>query len=102
MKFAEDSQCVRLIFVHMAIPHAYPYVWTVLISCLNECLTNVARHSRAETVKVALDVTHHDVWLCVENDGVLGVQHRADGIGLRNLRNRTNAISGILCGTSLY
>ena len=72
------------------------YVWTVLISCLNECLTNVVRHSRAETVKVTLDATHYIVRLCVENEGVLGVQHGVDGIGLRNLRNRANAIGGSL------
>ena len=72
------------------------YVWNVLISCLNECLTNVARHSRAETVKVTLDATHHIVRLCVENDGALEAQHGVDGIGLSNLRNRAKAIGGNL------
>ena len=72
------------------------YVWNVLSSCLNECLTNVVRHSRAEKVIVALDAAQHIVRLCVENDGVPELRHGTEGIGLRNLRQRINAIGGSL------
>ena len=72
------------------------YVWSALSSCLNECLTNVARHSKAETVKVTLDVTRHIVRLCVENDGVTESNHGAEGTGLRNLRSRANTVGGSL------
>jgi len=73
------------------------YVWTVLESCLNENLTNVARHARrASRVSVDLDATPYLVRLCVENDGVSGVGKRPMGSGLRNLRHRAAAIGGNL------
>jgi len=73
------------------------YVWTMLESCLNESLTNVARHARrASRVTVDLDATPHLVRLCVENDGVAGAGKRPMGSGLRNLRHRAAAIGGNL------
>jgi signal transduction histidine kinase len=71
------------------------YVWTMLESCLNESLTNAARHSSATQVSVDLDVTSHIVRLCIENDGVLGISDKL-GVGLRNLRHRSAAIGGSL------
>jgi len=70
------------------------YVWHVLGSCLNECLTNVARHSRATKVLVTLDAALHIVRLRVENDGAIASS--GTGTGLRNLRQRVTAIGGSL------
>jgi len=71
------------------------YVWTMLESCLNESLTNIARHSSATWVTVNLDVTRHIIRLCVENDGA--TQHNTQaGSGLRNLHHRAAAIGGSL------
>jgi len=84
------------------------YVWNVLNSCLNECLTNIIRHSHAKKVVVTLDAAKYIVRLCVENDGVPKLQsyvkdiHRANahpvivGMGLRNIRQRTIAVGGSL------
>lgn len=72
------------------------YAWNMLESCLNECLTNVARHSTAQHVSVSLDATPHIVRLCVENDGVAKSNKRPMGSGLRNLRHRAAAIGGSL------
>ena len=72
------------------------YVWSVLSSCLKECLTNIARHSQAKSVAVTLDATQHIVRLCIENDGVPELKQGTEGIGLRNLRQRTRAIGGSL------
>ena len=73
------------------------YVWSMLESCLNECLTNVARHSAAKYVNVDLDATPHIVRLCVENDGLKGTGGNSPiGTGLRNLRHRAAAIGGNL------
>ena len=72
------------------------YVWNMLESCLNESLTNVARHSAAKNVTVDLDVTPHIVRLCVENDGVTKTAAKPAGSGLRNLRHRAAAIGGNL------
>jgi len=71
------------------------YVWTMLESCLNESLTNAARHSSAKQVNVDLDVTPHIVRLCIENDCVSQGGGKL-GNGLRNLRHRAAAIGGSL------
>jgi len=71
------------------------YVWTMLESCLNESLTNIARHAEATWVTVDLDVTQHIIRLCVENDGATKTGRPA-GSGLRNLQHRAAAIGGSL------
>ena len=71
------------------------YVWTMLESCLNESLTNIARHAAATWVTVDLDVTRHIIRLCVENDGAKK-HNRPAGSGLRNLHQRAAAIGGSL------
>jgi len=71
------------------------YMWHMLESCLNESLTNAARHAKPETVTVELDTTRHLVRLCIENDGVIDSESAVDfGNGLRNLRHRAAAIGG--------
>lgn len=69
------------------------YIWAILESCLNESLTNVARHSSARYVSVDLDVTPYIIRLSIENDGVRGNDKQA-GSGLRNLRRRAEAVGG--------
>jgi len=71
------------------------YVWNMLESCLNESLTNVAKHAYAHRVAVELDVTQHIVRLSVENDGI-DKAPKIMGNGLNNLRHRTIAIGGNL------
>jgi len=75
------------------------HVWGVLEACLNEALTNVARHARPKSVNVSIDVTTNIARLCVENDGVSesGVSGASrPGTGLRNLRHRIAAVGGSL------
>ena len=76
------------------------YVWQMLETCLNESLTNVARHSAATRVTVDLDVTPHIVRLCIENDGTAKRTGKSVGTGLRNLRHRAAAIGGNLSATA--
>ena len=71
------------------------YVWSILESCLNESLTNVTRHAKANFVSVDLDVTAQIVRLCVENDGVTK-KKTPMGSGLRNLRHRAASVGGNL------
>jgi len=85
--------------------HVPVYVWNALESCLNEALTNIAKHARAHRVSVTIDATAQLVRLCVENDGVHPF-HGSDkkertrpfamGSGLRNLRHRMATIGGNL------
>ena len=71
------------------------YVWSMFEACLNESLTNTARHARASYVSVELGVTQHIARFCIENDGVAESANRA-GIGLRNLQSRAASVGGSL------
>ena len=75
--------------------HVPVHVWGVLEACLNEALTNAARHAKPNTITANLDTTPHIVRLCVENDGVMSKKHDM-GHGLRNLRQRVAATGGSL------
>jgi len=70
------------------------YVWNMLESCLNESLTNAARHANPNYVSVELDATAHLVRISIENDGVIKKSSGSMGSGLRNLRHRAIAIGG--------
>ncbi|MCL2592652.1 MAG: histidine kinase [Defluviitaleaceae bacterium] len=71
------------------------HVWVMLEACLNECLTNVARHANATKTSVNLDVTPHIIRFCIENDGV-SKKSEIMGRGLSNLRHRAASIGGNL------
>ncbi|MCL2363838.1 MAG: histidine kinase [Defluviitaleaceae bacterium] len=84
--------------------HVPVYVWNALEACLNEALTNAARHARPKHLSVELDMTPKLVRMCVENDGV-SYTKKPMGTGLRNLRYRMVAIGGNLsvdAGEDLY
>jgi signal transduction histidine kinase len=69
------------------------YCWNLLEACLNEALTNIARHAEAKQVTVNIDATPNLVRLAIENDGVKS-KTAAAGIGIRNLRHRAAAVGG--------
>lgn len=71
------------------------YLWSLLIPCLKEALTNVARHSDATKVTVHLDVTETIVRLSIQDNGTCSAQS-TDGSGLRNLKIRARAAGGSL------
>lgn len=75
--------------------HVPMYVWDVLESCLNEALTNTAKHASPTFINVEIDTTPHIVRLCIENDGGSANEVKA-GVGLRNLRHRLIASGGSL------
>jgi len=71
------------------------YVWNMLEACLNESLTNAAKHANPTYVSVELDANKNLVRLSVENDG--GEKTTGSiGSGLKNLRHRAIAIGGTL------
>ncbi|PAD75281.1 MULTISPECIES: sensor histidine kinase [Paenibacillus] len=70
------------------------YLWIILASCLKEALTNIVRHSKAKHVEVSLDSSEHLIRLSVHNDGVTPEITVEPGIGLRNLRQRAQAVGG--------
>jgi signal transduction histidine kinase len=71
-----------------------------VVPALGELLTNVARHARASTVSVVLDVTPDRLRLVVADDGVGMPAHRVEGPGvdggrgLVNLETRAEALGG--------
>jgi signal transduction histidine kinase len=69
------------------------YLWSILEPCLKEALTNISRHSKAHKVEVSIDVSHRIVRLCIHDDGAGGEANNA-GMGLRNLRQRAQAVGG--------
>ncbi|MGW1294229.1 sensor histidine kinase [Streptomyces sp. NPDC002533] len=82
-----DIDCGRL----------HPLVDTVLATALREGVTNMLRHSKAQSCTVAVRVEGESVRLVLVNDGVVAPD-RPDapdrGSGLGNLRTRLSAIGG--------
>lgn len=71
------------------------YVWPYLESLLKEALTNVARHSDATRIRIALDVNPQLVRLLIHDNGKTMTPHEASG-GLRSLQMRARAMGGSL------
>ena len=71
---------------------------TALYRVVQECMTNVARHSHASKVNIDLKVGVHDLTLCVEDNGV-GLPRplpKTGGLGFRNMRERIETYGGKL------
>lgn len=72
-----------------------------LFRVLQEALANVARHSKASKVKVALLAEKENVALTIEDDGVgFEAGKTARGIGLDSMRERLAALDGELAVSS--
>ncbi|WP_344628666.1 sensor histidine kinase [Streptomyces glaucosporus] len=75
----------------------HPVTDTVLATALREGVTNILRHSKAQTCLISVSVEEETVRLRLVNDGVAG--QRPDrsshsGSGLGNLRTRLTSIGG--------
>ncbi|GAB2870168.1 GAF domain-containing sensor histidine kinase [Nocardioides pacificus] len=66
-----------------------------LLAVLREAVSNIARHSGATTATIELNATPSEVVLIVCDDGVGVPVERAES-GLRNARNRAQALGGSL------
>jgi two-component system NarL family sensor kinase len=74
---------------------------TVLFRIAQEALTNIVRHAQASSAALALDISHDAVTLTIADNGRgFDVTHafvgRRSGIGLRNMRERLEALGGKL------
>ena len=74
-----------------------PATATALYRMLQESLTNVARHSQAGHVSVALGIDGGDVFLAIEDDG-RGIsaedRQKTRSFGLKGLRERAHYLGG--------
>jgi signal transduction histidine kinase len=75
---------------------------------IQEALANAVRHSRAQAVRVALDLPPDGLVLTVTDDGTGVVTPRLDGVGLGSMRERAEEIGGRFtidaqpgCGTTI-
>ena len=70
---------------------------TVLATVLREGVTNLLRHSAAQTCRVTASQAGESVTLLIANDGARksGIDYR-NGVGLENLEARLEAIGGTL------
>jgi signal transduction histidine kinase len=62
---------------------------------VSEALTNIAKHARADTVSVELELTGGGLAVTIDDDGVGGADP-AGGSGLRGLVDRVQALGGRL------
>jgi len=68
----------------------------VVYRVLQESLTNITRHARAQCVTVGLDAHHGGVRLRVVDDGVGAPMVLVEGSGIRGMRERALMIGGTL------
>lgn len=71
------------------------HTWVLLESCVKETLTNVAKHSNATQVIVALQVTESIVRLSIQDNGTVR-KNSHTGSGLRSLQMRFRSMGGSL------
>lgn len=78
---------------------------TVLFRIAQEALTNIVRHAHASNAALALEVSNDAVTLSIADNGSgFDVTHafvgRRSGVGLRNMRERVEALGGTLALSS--
>jgi two-component system NarL family sensor kinase len=74
---------------------------TVLFRIAQEALTNIVRHAQASSAALALEISHDTITLTIADNGRgFDVTHafvgRRSGVGLRNMRERLEALGGTL------
>jgi signal transduction histidine kinase len=95
------------VVVHCEFPDALPALsrdaTTALYRVVQEALTNVARHARAETVLIGCTVSDAAIAIEIEDDGVgfdpAAVAHpreTGEGLGLLGMRERLALLGGRL------
>jgi len=80
-----------------ALPSPAPAVATALFRILQECLTNVARHSGATRTSVRLDVRGNDLLLRVHDNGsgiAAEALDRPMSLGLLGMKERAAVLDG--------
>jgi signal transduction histidine kinase len=90
---SEDDQLRVLVESPEDIPDLPAAVEVAVYRIVQEALTNVARHARAQTCVVRLGV-NDDVALEIVDDGVGIPAERSAGVGLSSMHERTSELGG--------
>jgi len=97
MEFSEQHG-IKVEFEEGKVPSGFSSeVALCLFRIVQECLRNVARHSRARLARVWLDGDRSEIRLVVEDDGVgfdLECRQGKPGLGLISIRERLRLVSG--------
>ncbi|MFL9999538.1 cache domain-containing protein [Paraburkholderia dipogonis] len=99
-----EQSGIEIGFTQIAHTHAAALpdaVNTVLFRIAQEALTNIVRHAQASSAALALEVSNDAVTLNIADNGRgFDVAHafvgRRSGVGLRNMRERLEALGGTL------
>jgi two-component system NarL family sensor kinase len=99
-----EQSGIEIGFTQIAHTHAAALpdaVNTVLFRIAQEALTNIVRHAQASSAALALEVSNDTVTLNIADNGRgFDVAHafvgRRSGVGLRNMRERLEALGGTL------
>ncbi len=70
-----------------------------ILHIAQEALANVRKHARATDVEIFLSTQNSHILLTVEDNGIgmpAGVMKNSPGNGLRNMRERSGALAGVL------
>ncbi|WIX84549.1 histidine kinase [Amycolatopsis sp. DG1A-15b] len=88
---------IRVTVARSGLGGLSPQLATALATMLREGVTNVVRHSTAHFCAFSVSTEDGTAWLEIVNDGATGAVGGADsGAGLRNLRDRVDALGGTL------
>jgi signal transduction histidine kinase len=71
----------------------------VLLRAAQEAFTNIRKHSRANTVTVALSPVECGVRLSVADNGIGLADEHTDGFGLRGMHARATQVGGTMSVT---
>ncbi|PRY09341.1 cache domain-containing protein [Paraburkholderia sp. BL25I1N1] len=99
-----EQSGIEIGFTQIAHTHAATLpdaVNTVLFRIAQEALTNIVRHAHASSAALALEISNDAVTLNIADNGRgFDVTHvfvgRRSGVGLRNMRERLEALGGTL------
>jgi signal transduction histidine kinase len=102
-RYVQDYQARHPVSVDLAIigleERLPPPIETALYRIVQESLTNIARHARAETASVLLEQRNGRVRAIIEDDGIGFDEQAADGndrLGLYGMRERAQLLNGTL------
>jgi two-component system sensor histidine kinase DegS len=81
-----------------------PAVETQLLRIVQEALSNIRKHARAKTCRVAFAISEPLLEVTITDDGcgfdIEAAATHGEGYGLRSMRERTEAVGGSLRVTS--
>ncbi|ASS91126.1 sensor histidine kinase [Aeribacillus pallidus] len=75
-----------------------PFIENILSMCLKEAVTNVVKHSKAFTCRIAIQQSWNEICMTVQDDGI-GIKEERDlakGNGLIGIKERLEFVNGSL------